>query len=1035
MAYNYSGHTKEYDVMSNVCDQLKSAVAQYPNKTALVCEAKSITFHELDIESNKIASFLQQKNIGKEHVVAIMSNRGIQYIIAVFGVLKSGAAYLPMSKEYPRSRLNYMCNDSGAALVLSDTDSEAYDVDCITIQSILDSDQHLPYHDIEISPQDLCYVIYTSGTTGKPKGVMIEHHSLFNLVQWHQDYYNVSANDVATLYADISFDASVWELFPYITIGCTMHIIEDSIRLDIIELNSYFEKNGVTHSFLPTQICEEFIKTDNKSLKFLLTGGEALKTYIKRNYTLVNNYGPTENTVVSTCYKVKNNRSNIPIGKPILNCKTYIVGESGKLQKQGTVGELWVGGVGLARGYINNKSLTQEKFITNPFDKSTRVYKTGDLVKVNSDGNMEFYGRVDHQVKLRGYRIETGEIESCIRKLNGITGSLVIAHPNGVHEKSLCAYYTFNKDFAGLDFKNELSKFLPDYMIPEHFIKLRSFPLKPNGKVNLRKLPSPQTKKHSAKSEKKSDIEKTLADIWSNIIDVKNISIHDDFFALGGHSLSATILIQHVYKVFNVKLTINEVFANKKLKDMAFLIKKKDKTQINGIKEAPTKRFYPLSSGQKRMYILSHLDNERITYNVSVVVEFKHLVDEEFVSDCVYKIIDRHDSLRTGFVVHNEEIVQTIYPSVPIKIEQINIPESKLQDTITNFPKPFDLARPPLIRCGLIRVDILKHVLIFDLHHIIADGTSIGIILEEFYDLYQNKDLPQKQYDYKDFVMWQNNLIDSKSIKDQEQYWLNRFKDDVPELKIPCDYNHPETITFQGKRKKFSINAKCSHSITDLLKKENITLFIFMLACYNILLSKYTKQTDIVIGTGTANRQHPDLQRMVGMFVNMLALRNAPSPEKSIRVFLREVKKTALDAFENQDYQFDWLVNKLGLSGSANKNPLFNTLLIVQNINFFDNTIPDIASLQYENATPTSKFDLSMFIVQNKEGGLNCELEYNTSLFNESTIRKMISHFQNIIRYVLDNPDSLIMEVDILFGSNQTDSEDSVYPHTDEIIF
>ncbi|WP_160672477.1 non-ribosomal peptide synthetase [Clostridium sp. C8-1-8] len=1038
--------------------------AKTPNNIAVVFKEDKLTYRELNKKSNQLAKLLKSKGVGPESIVGIMVEPSLEMIVGIMAILKAEGAYLPIDIKYPKDRIEYMLQDSGARLLLTKNnmkyDNEKYDL--LKINSMLDSEEMLLQrnqegmtNNIRISQREkllidelnfngeiihlddtklyegdssnltgacnsnnLAYVIYTSGSTGKPKGVMLEHKSLINMCKWYEKYYNLCEKDRGTKYAGFGFDASVWEIFPYLIVGASIYVLEDNIRLDLLELNEYYKKNNITISFLPTQVCEQFMLLDNDKLRFVLAGGDKLKQYKVTSYKVVNNYGPTENTIVTTSFILDKEYNNIPIGKPISNCRVYIVDKYNKLQPIGVPGELCIAGAGLARGYLNREALTKEKFVANPFEADTRMYKTGDLARWLPDGNIEFLGRIDYQVKIRGFRIELGEIENELVKNVHIKEAVVLDRQDKQENKYLCAYFTAEKEINVGDLRKELSQSLPDYMIPAYFIQLEKMPLTANGKVDRKALPEPSGEvntgaKYVAARNKK---EEELIKIYEQTLGINRIGIDDDFFVLGGHSLKAIQLVALVQKEFKIELSVREIFNNPTIRQLEQYIEAAKRLEYTAIAVVEERERYEVSSAQKRMFTLNQLATEKTNYNIPMAFIMEGTVEKAKMEQSFRELIERHEALRTSFELVDNELMQRIHEKVEFKLEYEEVAiasEQAIKLMVDSFIKSFDLSKAPLFRANLVKLEQEKYLLLLDMHHIISDGTSMNILLEEFTKLYQGERLQELKIQYKDYSAWENIMQGSKVMKKQEEYWLKVFENNIPVLDMPTDYKRPNLQSFEGNIVSFNLEEALTEKLNKIARDNGATLYMTLLASYNILLSKYSGQEDIIVGSPIAGRNHDELQNIVGMFINTLAMRNYPVGEKSFKEFLKEVRKNVLDAYENQDYQFDRLVDTLKLKRESSRNALFDTMFVLQNTEQMEMALDNITIKPYEIKSTKSKFDITL---EAKEVGneINFKVEYCTKLFKKDTINRLTEHFINILKSVIANPEVSLSEIDML---------------------
>jgi amino acid adenylation domain-containing protein len=885
--------------------------------------------------------------------------------------------------------------------------------------------------DLELSPGNLAYIIYTSGTTGRPKGAAIEHGSLVNLCYWHNRYYHITPADNITLYAGFGFDVSVWELFPYLIKGAAIHLLDDSIKLDIDALNAYYERNHISVSFLPTQFCEQFMAQENRSLRLLLTAGDRLRTFVKRSYDLYNNYGPTENTVITTAYYVEKQLDNIPIGMPVDNNRVYIL-DPASLQPQpvGVAGELCIAGVGLSRGYLNSPELTAERFVDYRSYRSYRtyfsekIYKTGDLARWLANGDIEFLGRIDQQVKIRGYRIELGDIESQLLAAEGIKEAVVTPREDEKDQKYLCAYVVLKQGHAAdmSALRSEVSAHLPEYMVPAYFMQLDGIPLTPNGKVDRRKLPKPEIVIRKGYEAPRDAVEDKLVEIWTDLLNMpkENIGIDTNFFYLGGHSLKATILTAKIHKELNVKVPLARVFTTPTIKELAEFIRRTRKERHRSIEPAEEKEYYLLSSAQKRLYVLHQFASDSIFYNMPDVIEPEKTLDKEKLEQAFKKLIARHESLRTSFETVREEPVQKVHKEVDFFIDHYEMDEVDTEAIISRFTRTFELSRAPLLRVNLVNTGTSRQVLFMDMHHIITDGTSQEILKKELAAFYskQGDTLPLLKLQYKDYSQWLNSEEQEKLRKQQETYWLREFldNDELPVLNLPTDYPRPSLQSSEGNWVDFVLSARETGILKHTAKENDVTLYMILLAVFNVLFSKLSGQDDIIIGSPIAARRHTDLQYVIGMMVNTLPMRNYPSGDKPFDRFLEEVKQRTLDAYENQEYPFEELVEHLSVARDTSRNPVFDIMLNVLNQAEYPGEIPGMDDQPpYRHRKMTSRFDM-LFNVVDLEKRIYFNLEYSTRLFAPGTIEHFIQYLKNIILSLAGNTGQKIMDIEYMPG-------------------
>jgi amino acid adenylation domain-containing protein len=885
-------------------------------------------------------------------------------------------------------------------------------------------------------PGDLAYVIYTSGTTGQPKGTLVEHRSLVNLCFWHNSHFGVTEKDRATHYAGIGFDATVWEIFPYLVKGASLHIIADHMKLDIPKLSDYYREHQITISFLPTQFCQQFMEEsgDIGSLRALLTGGDKLNRFVETDYRLHNNYGPTENTVVTTSCPVEAYTENIPIGKPIANSRVYILDKDNlRPQPLGAAGELCIAGDSLSRGYLNRPELTAEKFIrlpyspTHPLTHST-IYRTGDLARWLPDGNIEFLGRIDQQVKIRGFRIELGEIERQLAEHREIREAVVVLKGEQEGDKHLCAYVVLAREGAFEDtdsMKKELTRYLSlslsYYMIPSFFIQLDKIPLTPNNKIDKKKLPDPVKRVSGKEWLAAADRdEKKLVELWSEVLKIEKeaIGVDSNFFDLGGHSLNATLMISKIHKEMKVKVPLEEVFSNPTIRQLSGYIKGAGKDEYIALGPVEKKEYYALSAAQKRMYILYCMDKKAIGYNMAFTFILDGKLDVGKFSDTLKTLIDRHESLRTSFEMVNEIPVQRVHDRVEFEIRYYDLaPGDTGKIKPADFFRPFDLSKAPLMLFGMIKIRQDRHLLLADMHHIISDGISMDLFINEFMTLYRGEELPEIRLQYKDFSAWQNKLLRSGEIERQEEYWIKLYEGDILKLELPTDFQRSRAHHFEGKHLAFELSRDETAALNRLALNEGVTLYMLLLAIYNVFLSKISSQEDILVGISSAGRRHADLAPVFGMFVNTLCMRNYPGAERTFGEFLTEVKQRTLQAFENQDYQFEDLVEKFAIKRVPGGNPLFNVSFSFNNemqlARHLKIEIPGLKLRPYESEVAASNFDLTLRGLEIDEK-LLLSFHYRTALFEKETIEMYTIYFKRILSSVIENPKQRIYDIKII---------------------
>ncbi|MDM5228718.1 amino acid adenylation domain-containing protein [Cytobacillus sp. NJ13] len=1020
-SFNKTGEI--YKLEQTIVQLFEYQVKQTPENTAVVFGDKKWSYQRLNREANQLARHLQAKGAGAEKIVAVLADQSADMILAVLAVLKAGSAYVPIDPAYPAERIQYMLQDSQAVLAITQqhlTGKVKGSAEQVVLEErgwTGETEENLPQ---STAANQLAYVIYTSGTTGYPKGVMVEHRSLSNLCQWHNDQFEVTEKDRSTKLAGFGFDASVWEIFPPLLKGASLYIVPEELRMDIQGINEFFEQNRITISFLPTPLCEPFLALDNQSLRVLLTGGDRLKSYRPSRFQLVNNYGPTENTVVATSGIIGEQKANLPIGYPIANTRVYILGKNSQLQPIGVPGELCIAGESLARGYLNRPELTREKFIDHPCEPGNRLYRTGDLARWLPDGRLEYLGRMDDQVKIRGHRIELGEIEANLLDLEGVEDALVLAQKDADGQDFLCGYLAGGKALTDSAIRSHLSKNLPEYMMPTYFIQLDKFPVTNNGKVNREALREMNVNKESViAKEPRNPIEEQLMIIWRELLGSDSIGIDDNFFYRGGHSLKAANLAAKVSKEFNVDFPIRSVFENPTLAEMAALITSKDSKKYSGINSADNSNYYPASSAQERLYIISQFDKSSLSYNIPAAFRVKERLKEQNLKEVIHALARRHESLRTSFKLIDGELKQEIYTEGNIELYTDSATKSNLNEKIQEFVMPFDLHQAPLMRVKLLHMED-EDLLLFDIHHIISDGISMDVLIKDFTKLYKGESLAPLSIQYKDYAVWQRRELETERIAKQERYWMEKLNGEIPAVDLPTDFTRPIINKFLGDRYSLTVDKELFNRIKELAHKTNTSVYMVLFSAYSILLSKYTQQEDIIIGSTISGRMHDEIQELIGMFANTLALRVNPKGNLKFTDYLQNAKEVILEAFENQEYPFEKLVEKLNIKRDVSRNAIFDTVFLLRHA---EKEVSENSLFRPVPVTNlTSKFDITLEVIDVGES-LTFDWEYSTQLFKKGTIQNMAKHLITILEKVIESPEFPLQKINILSKEEKSSLE------------
>ncbi|UQZ52689.1 plipastatin non-ribosomal peptide synthetase PpsC [Bacillus subtilis] len=1005
-----------------------------PERPAIRFSGGSLTYAELDMYASRLAAHLAARGVTNESIVGILSERSPDMLIAVLAVLKAGGAYLPLDPAYPEERLSYMLKDSGASLLLTQPgcsapnfSGETLEVDMTSLASEK-AENHL------FTPADggsLAYVIYTSGSTGQPKGVAVEHRQAVSFLTGMQHQFPLSEDDIVMVKTSFSFDASVWQLFWWSLSGASAYLLPPGWEKDsALIVKAITQEKVTTAHFIPAMLnsfldqAEMLALGDGTNLKRVFAGGEPLAPRTAARFasvlpqvSLIHGYGPTEATVDAAFYVLDperdRDRLRIPIGKPVPGARLYVLDPHLAVQPSGVAGELYIAGAGVARGYLNRPALTEERFLEDPFYPGERMYKTGDVARWLPDGNIEFLGRTDDQVKIRGYRIEPGEIEAALRSIEGVREAAVTVRTDS-GEPELCAYV---EGLQRNEVRAQLERLLPGYMVPAYMIEMEQWPVTPSGKLDRNALPAPDGAADAETYTAPRNVtEMKLSQLWEDVLKNGPVGIHDNFFDRGGHSLKATALVSRISKEFDVQVPLKEVFAHPTVEGLATVIREGTDSPYEAIKPAEKQETYPVSSAQKRIYVLQQLEDGGTGYNMPAVLELEGKLNPERMDRAFKELIKRHESLRTSFEQDaGGDPVQRIHDEAPFTLQTTVLGARTEQEAAAAFIKPFDLSQAPLFRAQIVKVSDERHLLLVDMHHIISDGVSVNILIREFGELYNNRKLPALRIQYKDYAVWQEGFKTGDAYKTQEAYWLKQLEGELPVLDLPADHARPPVRSFAGDKVSFTLDQEVASGLHKLARENGSTLYMVLLAAYTAFLSRLSGQEDIIVGSPIAGRPHKDLEPILGMFVNTLALRTRPEGGKPFVQYLQEVRETALEAFEHQDYPFEELVDKLELTRDMSRNPLFDVMFVLQNMDQESLELDELClKPAANNGHQTSKFDLTLYAQEQPRGLLTFQMEFSTDLYKKKTIEKWLQCFINMLLSIIKDNKAALGTINIL---------------------
>jgi amino acid adenylation domain-containing protein/non-ribosomal peptide synthase protein (TIGR01720 family) len=1033
----------------------EAQVERTPQATAVLDGDREISYKELNRRANQLAHYLQACGVGPEVRVGLCLERSLELLVGVLGILKAGGAYVPLDPTYPAERLDFMLADAQITVLLTQKKLAAIAQMRIGKILYLDTDweriaQEQTHNPVQqAGPDNLAYVIYTSGSTGRPKGVAMPHGPLTNLIEW-QCHTSASSQITRTLqFTTISFDVAFQEIFATWASGGTLVLISEALRRDMPLLARFIGDKNIERLFLPfvalQQLAEVFSvgETIPASLKEVITAGEQLqitqqvRSFFNQaaNCSLYNQYGPSESHVVTAFAldKCPETWASLPpIGRPIDKLELYVLDEQLQLVPTGVIGALYIGGVGLARGYLNQPELTAERFIPHLFSQEPgrRLYRTGDLARYRTDGNLEFLGRYDTQVKLRGFRIELGEIEIVLTRHPSIRESVVLLREDNAGEKSLVAYVLMsNRDGAERPSIDELQQYLyarlPEYMVPSAFVVLDTFPLTPSGKVDRRALPMPDDTSRVRTATfvgPRTQTEEILAHIWAEVLHLERVSIHENFFVLGGHSLLATQLLARVCASFQVELSLQVLFEAPtiaKLSEYVELARSTEQDRTIPPLVAVTKREnLPLSFAQQRLWFLDQFEPLSAAYNIPTALRLQGVLQLDILERSLQQIVQRHEALRTTFANRDGHSVQIVASSLTLELPLLNLEPISLHEQETEVQRlaneealrPFDLVHGPLIRVTLLRQHPGLHVLLITMHHIVCDGWSIGIFVRELSALYEAAckelapTLANLPCQYADFTVWQRECLQGDMLMAQQHYWQAQLSGAPALLELPTDRPRPATQTYRGLHQSFQLPLALLTRLKELSRREEVTLFMTLLASFQALLCRYSGQQDILVGTPIANRNRIELEHLIGFFANTLVIRSDLSGNPDLHTFLQQVRKVCLDAYAHQDLPFEKVVEAVQPARALNHSPLFQVMFVLQNTPEVALELSDLVLSPIPIESGTAKFDLTLQITETAHG-LDGRIEYNTDLFDPATIQRLITHWRVLLEAWTAEPD------------------------------
>ncbi|NJM65766.1 MAG: amino acid adenylation domain-containing protein [Acaryochloris sp. RU_4_1] len=1036
----------DYDAQTGILPRcIEAQAAKIPDAIALTFADQHLTYQELDSRANQLAHTLQARGVKPEVLVGICVERSLDMVVALLGILKAGGAYLPLDVSYPQERLTYLIETAQPQLLLTQAScrgclpASAVPVVCLDGDRIDIAQQPTTNPHVTLSPEDLAYVLYTSGSTGQPKGVEIPHRALTNFLTSMQIRPGLMEQDTLLAVTTLSFDIAALELFLPLTVGARVAIATRETAMDGAQLQALLQQSGATIMQATPATWQLLLNAGwegDPKLK-ILCGGEALSPQLAQRLaqcsaSLWNLYGPTETTIWSLISHIDDQgittgSESVNIGRQIANTQIYVLDEQLQPLPIGIPGELYIAGDGVARGYRHRLDLTTERFIPSPFQAGDRLYKTGDRVRYCLDGSLEFLGRLDYQVKVRGFRVELGEVEIILGQHPAVQSAIALAQKD-----QLFAYVVAAEALcSGSELQLWLQQKLPSYMVPSAILVLPAFPLTPNGKVDRHALGQLQpVDLPSSDLGQRTPTQELLISIWSQVLGLEQVGLYENFFALGGHSLLATQLVSRIRAVFAVEVPLQQLFETPTILGLAAYL---DATcHDQGVMLPPMERVgrdrtFPLSFAQQRLWFLEQVEPDTATYNIPAAVRLRGHLDIAALEQSINALIERHEVLRTTFTSLEGQPLQTIHPASPFPmtvtdLSTLDHPQLSEQ-LLATAQQPFDLAHGPLLRVELLRLEATDHVALFVMHHIVADGWSMGVLIREIGALYRAfrtgdlVSLPELPIQYADFALWQQQWLQGSVLETKLTYWKQQLANLVP-LQLPSDRPRETVSNSPGAAHSFYLSPQTSEALVTFSRQENVTLFMTLLTAFQILLHRHTQQEDIVVGTDVANRTDLAIEGLIGFFVNLLVLSTDLSGNPSVREALQRVRTVTLGAYAHQDVPFAKVVEALRPERQLKAIPLFQVLFVLQNAPMPPLELPGLMLEQLEVDSGAARFDIALFLTETEQG-IKGVWRYNTQLFAADTIACLVSHFETLLGSLYDHPDARIHTLPMLSQTEQ----------------
>ncbi|HEJ9140016.1 TPA: amino acid adenylation domain-containing protein [Serratia marcescens] len=1045
LLHGWNRTERDYPLDQTLAALFEQQVRRTPHATALVSGAESLSYAQLNARANRLAHALIARGVGPDSRVAVCAERGLNMVTALFGILKAGGAYVPLDPAYPGERLQYILQDADPVLLLADAAGRAALGEPVTPQLALEAALPETLSAENPAPRaqasHLAYVIYTSGSTGKPKGAMNEHRGVVNRLVWMQEAYGLTAADTVLQKTPFGFDVSVWEFFWPLMVGARLVMAKPEGHKDPDYLSRAIEQYGVTTLHFVPSMLQSFLADGQAATRCgqvvrVMCSGEALPAALVAEFyrrlpqaELHNLYGPTEAAVDVTAWHCSREaeRVSVPIGRPIANTRIYLLDERGQPVPLGAVGELYIGGVQVARGYLHRPELTAERFLADPFAPGGRMYRTGDVARYLANGDIEYLGRNDQQVKIRGFRIECGEIEAALATHPAVREAVVDARAVG-DDKRLVAWVVPAADVAEETLagalRQHVSAALPDYMVPSAWVVVVALPLSPNGKLDRRALPEPQGAQSQAAYEApQGEHETLLAAIWRELLNVERVGRHDNFFELGGHSLLAVRLTNRLQQM-EWQLPLQTLFANPTLLALAQQLRRTDEA-LPPIEAMPRGAALPLSFAQQRLWFLTQLEGLSETYHIPLALSLRGELDLPAWRQSLDALYARHEALRSRFVTVEGQPQAHILPAdaLPLTVHDLRGRQDaqsqarQLAQRLTEAP--FDLTQGPLVRAALIRLADEEHLFLLTCHHIISDGWSTGILLRDLGALYgalrrgDADPLPPLTLQYADYAAWQRRYLTPERLAAQAQYWRETLSDAPALLTLPTDRPRPTVQSFSGGEVPIAIDAELTQALRQFSRQHGGTLFMTVLAAWSLVLTRMAGQQELVIGTPEANRGRLETESLVGFFVSTLALRIDLRDDPDLPTLIARIRHTVLTAQENRDLPFEQVVELVNPPRHLGYTPLFQVMLAWQDGSVRDISLPGLQAESAELGYQIAKYDLTLDLAERDEQ-ISGTLNFATALFDRATAERYGVYLVQVLRAMATNATQPASHLDLL---------------------